>query len=84
MWKTGDPRNRYFNILNQADRLDKKGEYVRRWLPAMKYVPAEFIHEPHCMSHVQQKLFEVTIGRDYPEQFIDLENCYDEIRNRQN
>lgn len=78
-----DPRNRYFNILNQADRYDKKGEYVRRWLPEMKHVPTEFIHEPHRMSHDQQKLFEVIIGRDYPEPFIDLEKSYDEIKNRQ-
>ena len=28
-----DPRNRYFNILNQAERYDKNGEYVRYWLP---------------------------------------------------
>ncbi|MCC5940795.1 MAG: DASH family cryptochrome [Balneolaceae bacterium] len=78
-----DPRNRYFNILNQADRYDKKGEYVRHWLPELKNVPAEFIHEPHRIGPDQQKLFEVIIGRDYPEPMIDLEESYEEIKNQQ-
>ncbi len=77
-----DPRNRYFNILNQAGRYDKKGEYVRLWLPELRYVPAEFIHEPHTMTPDQQKLFEVNIGRDYPRPMVDLEKSYEEIQRR--
>ncbi len=77
-----DPRNRYFNILNQADKYDKKGDYVRHWLPELKHLPAEFIHEPHKMTPDQQKLFEVTIGQDFPAPMIDLEKSYKEIRKR--
>ena len=77
-----DPRNRYFNILNQAERYDKRGEYVRHWLPELKHVPAEIIHEPHRMSEDQQKLFEVIIGRDYPRPIIDLVKSYKEIQRR--
>lgn len=75
-----DPRNRYFNILNQADKYDKKGEYVRTWLPELKQVPAEFIHKPQVMSPDQQKLFEAEIGKDYPEPILDLEETYERIR----
>jgi len=77
-----DPRNRYFNILNQARKYDKKGEYVRHWLDELNNLPAEFIHEPHTMSPDQQKLFNVHIGDDYPEPVIDLEESYREIRQR--
>jgi deoxyribodipyrimidine photo-lyase len=77
-----DPRNRYFNILNQADKYDKKGDYMRLWIPELKDVPAEFIHEPHTMSIDQQKLFNAEIGKDYPEPMIDLESSYEEIRKR--
>lgn len=77
-----DPRNRYFNILNQAGKYDKKGEYVRYWLPELKNVPAEFIHEPHLMSSDQQNLFGDAISHDYPEPMIDLEKSYEEIRKR--
>jgi deoxyribodipyrimidine photo-lyase len=77
-----DPRNRYFNIINQAEKYDKKGEYVRHWLPELSEVPKEFIHQPHKMSIEQQKLANVELGTDYPEPMIDLEASYEEIRNR--
>lgn len=77
-----DPRNRYFNILKQAEKYDKKGDYVRHWLPELKKVPAEFIHEPHRMPREQQILAEVKIGGDYPAPMIDLEASYKEIRDR--
>lgn len=76
-----DPRNRYFNILKQADNYDKKGEYVRTWIPELKHVPAEFVHEPSQMAPDQQKLFDVQIGHEYPLPMIDLEKSYVRIRN---
>jgi len=75
-----DPRNRYFNILKQADDYDKKGEYVRHWLPELRNVPKEFVHQPHLMSSDQQQLFDCVIGRDYPEPMINLEKSYERIR----
>ena len=77
-----DPRNRYFNIINQAEKYDTKGEYVRHWLPELADVTKEFIHEPHHMAVEQQKLAGIEIGEDYPEPMIDLEASYEEIRNR--
>ena len=75
-----DPRNRYFNILSQADKYDKEGDYVRTWLPELSEVPDEFIHKPHALSPDQQKHFGVEIGRDYPEPILDLEESYERIR----
>lgn len=77
-----DPRNRYFNIVNQAEKYDTKGEYVRHWLPELADVPQEFIHEPQRMAVEQQKLAGVEIGKDYPKPMIDLEASYEEIKNR--
>lgn len=77
-----DPRNRYFNIVNQARKYDKKGKYVRQWLPELKKLPAEFVHEPYKMTVDQQALYGVKVGQDYPEPMIDLEKSYEEIRKR--
>lgn len=77
-----DPRNRYFNILKQADNYDKKGEYVRHWLPELKQVPTEVIHEPHKMTPDQQTLAGVEIGNTYPKPILDLEKSYAKIRAR--
>ena len=76
-----DPRNRYFNIINQARKYDKKGEYVRRWLPELSELPSEFVHEPWKMTPDQQSLYDVNIGSDYPEPMIDLEKSYKRIKN---
>ncbi len=77
-----DPRNRYFNIVGQAQKYDSDGDYVRQWLPELKYVPDEFVHEPWKMSEDQQKLNECVIGEDYPKPMIDLEKSYEEIKKR--
>jgi deoxyribodipyrimidine photo-lyase len=77
-----DPRNRYFNIIGQAQKYDSDGDYVRHWLPELKYVPDEFVHEPWKMSEDQQKLNECIIGEDYPKPMIDLEASYEEIKER--
>jgi deoxyribodipyrimidine photo-lyase len=77
-----DPRNRYFNIVGQARKYDKKGEYVRHWLPELKELPSEFVHKPHKMTIDQQKLYSVELGRDYPEPIIDLDESYEEIKQR--
>ncbi|WP_428235120.1 DASH family cryptochrome [Gracilimonas sp.] len=78
-----DPRNRYFNIINQAEKYDKKGEYVRHWIPGLEKVPKEFIHEPHKMNPEQQTLHSVEIGDSYPKPMINLEESYEEIKARE-
>ena len=75
-----DPRARYFNIVKQAQRYDENGEYVRHWLPELEGVPDEFVHEPHRMSHEQQKLYGCVLGADYPKPIVDLETTYERIR----
>jgi deoxyribodipyrimidine photo-lyase len=53
-----DPRqNRYFNILSQADKYDKKGEYVKHWLPELTEVPQEFVHKPWTVNNKELKEF---------------------------
>jgi deoxyribodipyrimidine photo-lyase len=75
-----DPRNRYFNIINQARKYDKKGEYVRLWVPELGDLPSEFVHEPWKMTDDQQSLYNTQLGVDYPNPMIDLEKSYERIR----
>ncbi len=77
-----DPRNRYFNIVNQAEKYDSDGDYVRHWLPELTNVPDEHVHEPQELTEEEQEEFGVTIGKDYPAPMLDLEASYREIRNR--
>lgn len=61
-----DPRNRFFDVPAQAKRYDPAGNYVRHWLPALRDVPSEFIHEPHTMDKAKQMESGIRIGEDYP------------------
>lgn len=66
-----DPReNRYFNIINQAKRYDPSGEFVKLWLPELKEVPPEKVHQPDTLSHDEQDDHHVRIGSDYPKAMI--------------
>jgi len=75
-----DPRDRYFNILSQAKRYDKGGDYVKHWLPELRNVPGNMVHAPYEMSESEQQDYGVVIGEDYPAPMIDLEASYERIR----
>lgn len=72
---TGGRLNR-FNIVKQSKDYDQHGDYVRRWLPELKDVPTEFVHEPWKMTQFQQIEFNVRLGVDYPHPIIPPSRPY--------
>jgi len=62
---TGGRLNR-FNIVKQSKDYDQHGEYVRHWIPELKDVPTQFVHEPWKMNQFQQMEYNCNIGVDYP------------------
>lgn len=75
-----DPRDRYFNIISQAQRYDPQGRYVKRWCPELQSLRDNLVHEPYRLSTMEQQMYGVGIGRDYPQPMIDLEASYKHIR----
>ena len=45
------PYYRIFNPIMQGEKFDPKGDYVKRWVPELKDVDAEFIHAPWKMKN---------------------------------
>ncbi|NHI01469.1 deoxyribodipyrimidine photo-lyase [Oceanimonas sp. MB9] len=41
------PYFRVFNPVTQSERFDPDGEFILRWVPELKNVPAKHIHAPH-------------------------------------
>ncbi len=67
-----DPKDsRKFNILFQSKRYDPQGEYLRHWIPELKLVPNNFIHQPDEMTVEDQAKFNCIIGQDYPSPVIN-------------
>jgi deoxyribodipyrimidine photo-lyase len=40
------PYFRVFNPITQSKRFDPSGDYIRRWVPELRRVPAPAVHEP--------------------------------------
>ena len=71
---TGTDAAPYFRVLNptrQGQRFDPDGEYVRRFIPELKDVPAARVHEPWRMTDEEQRSAGCRIGRDYPAPRVD-------------
>ncbi len=63
---------RWFNILKQANTYDSQGEYVKHWLPELAEIPIGILHEPWKLTALEQQLFKVGMGQDYPNPVVDL------------
>ncbi len=71
-----DSRDRYFDVLSQAERYDPDGEYVRTWLPELDGLPAASIHRPWTLSTTELAECGIELGVEYPEPMLDLEARY--------
>ncbi len=63
---------RFFNISKQARDYDPQGDYVKHWLPQLRQVPTQCVHEPWQLSAAEQNQYEVRLGVDYPLPIVDL------------
>lgn len=58
--------DRYFNIYTQATRYDPQGDYVKRWCPELKQVPADKLHLLSLNSAQELASWGVMLGVTYP------------------
>jgi deoxyribodipyrimidine photo-lyase len=79
---TGINTIRMYNPVKQSQDHDPEGIFIKKWLPELSPVPLVFIHEPHKMSQIEQELYGVKIGVDYPAPLIDLEQSGREARDK--
>jgi deoxyribodipyrimidine photo-lyase len=65
------PARRMYNPALQQERHDPDGEYVRRWVPELRDVPAARLTDPSAMVDDEQAAAGCVIGRDYPAPIVD-------------
>ena len=57
--------------VNYGRKIDPNGDYIRKYLPILKNIPTQYIHEPwKAPLSVQQKA-NCVIGKNYPIPMID-------------
>jgi len=60
------PYFRIFNPVSQGEKFDPNGDYVRRWVPELAQLPAEWIHRPWEAPSSVLEATEVQLGCAYP------------------
>ena len=68
---------RIYNPVKQGYDHDPKGDFIREWVPELREITGDLIHEPWKMSHMEQQMYGCEIGRDYPAPIIsDIKESY--------
>ncbi|XP_076444483.1 cryptochrome-1-like [Babylonia areolata] len=57
--------------VNFGKRADPTGDFVRHYLPVLKYFPTQYIYEPWTAPEGVQKASRCIIGKDYPLPMVD-------------
>lgn len=65
------PYFRIFNPFLQGEKFDAAGDYVRRWVPELARMPAEFIHQPWTAPMDVLASAGVQLGANYPQPIVD-------------
>jgi len=64
------PYFRIFNPARQSERFDPEARFIHAYLPALRAVPADYLHEPAKHAKVLAR-HGVVLGKDYPEPVVE-------------
>lgn len=70
---TGINTIRTYNPVKQSWQNDPEGVFIRKWVPELCHLPLRFLHEPWAMTAMDEALYHLRLGKDYPRPIIDLE-----------
>ncbi|KAK4880120.1 hypothetical protein RN001_008266 [Aquatica leii] len=56
----------YYCPVKFGRKADPNGDYIKKYLPALKNFPTQYIHEPWMAPENVQRTSKCVIGKDYP------------------
>jgi len=65
------PYFRIFNPVNQSEKFDPDGRFIRRYLPQLAALPDKLIHAPWLACPLDLLSAGIELGRDYPRPVVD-------------
>lgn len=73
---TGINTIRIYNPIKQAEEHDAEGHFIRQWCPELQALPNELITKPHMLSELEQVMYGIVLGQDYPKPIVDVSLTY--------
>ena len=69
---TGVNTIRMYNPIKQSKDHDPEGKFIKKWVPELKDVPVQFIHEPWKMTAMDKTFLESEYT--YPDPVVDFQS----------
>lgn len=73
---TGTNTIRIYNPVKQSKDQDPDGIFIKEFVPELRAIPKELIHEPWKLTAIEQEMYDCRIGVDYPEPIVDITKTY--------
>ncbi|MEO8774618.1 MAG: deoxyribodipyrimidine photo-lyase [Gelidibacter sp.] len=71
--ETGTNALRIYNPVKNSYEHDPEGIFIKKWVPELKDLPLQFIHEPYLMTPMDQIFNNLQLAEDYPYPIVDLQ-----------
>jgi deoxyribodipyrimidine photo-lyase len=65
------PYFRIFNPINQSQKFDPEGKFIRRYVPELARLSDADIHAPWLMKPLEARARNFELGRDYSAPIVD-------------
>jgi deoxyribodipyrimidine photo-lyase len=65
------PYFRVFNPMLQGEKFDPDGAYVKRFVPELSRLPAQFVHRPWEADAATLRAAGIELGQTYPRPIVD-------------
>jgi deoxyribodipyrimidine photo-lyase len=65
------PYFRIFNPVNQSQKFDPDGKFIRRYLPALSQLSNKSIHAPWTAKPLELQAAGLILGEQYPKPIVD-------------
>lgn len=77
---TGTNTIRIYNPTKQAQEQDPEGVFIRQWLPELKELPIEIIHQPWEITPIESIMLKFQPGEQYPYPLVDIKDTSKQSR----